>query len=76
MSKLSYTIVVEKARNNFSAYAPDLPGCVATGRTQQQVIRRMEHAIALHVRGMIEDGEPIPVPSTTSRRIQVRLSAA
>jgi predicted RNase H-like HicB family nuclease len=55
-----FLIVIEKANGNFSAYSPDLPGCVATGETQDQVRRHMYEAIDMHVRGLIEDNLPVP----------------
>lgn len=55
-----FLIVIEKAQGNFSAYSPDLPGCVATGKTRAQVARNMHEAIELHVRGLREDKLPIP----------------
>jgi predicted RNase H-like HicB family nuclease len=55
-----FLIVVEKANSNFSAYSPDLPGCVATGRTRDQVTRNMYEAIEMHVRGLLEDNLPVP----------------
>ncbi len=55
-----FLIVIEKADGNYSAYSPDLPGCVATGKTRQQATRNMHQAIELHVRGLIEDKLPIP----------------
>ena len=59
-----FLIVIEKAAQNFSAYSPDLPGCVATGRTREEVETNMHEAISLHVQGLIEDN--LPVPDTTS----------
>jgi predicted RNase H-like HicB family nuclease len=55
-----FLIVIEKAEGNYSAYSPDLPGCVATGKTRDQVARNMHAAIALHVRGLLEDKLPVP----------------
>jgi len=55
-----FLIVVEKTENNFSAYSPDLPGCVATGATREEVEKNMHEAIKLHIQGMIEDNLPIP----------------
>ena len=55
-----FLVVVEKANGNYSAYSPDLPGCVATGRTRDQVARNMHEAIEMHVRGLLEDGLPVP----------------
>ncbi len=55
-----FLIVIEKANDNYSAYCPDLPGCVATGRTREETARNMHEAVEMHVRGLIEDKIPIP----------------
>ena len=55
-----FLVVIEKANGNFSAYSPDLPGCVATGKTREQVTRNMYQAIEMHVQGLMEDKLPIP----------------
>ena len=55
-----FLIVFEKADGNYSAYSPDLPGCVATGRTRDQVARNMHEVVDLHVRGLLEDKLPVP----------------
>jgi predicted RNase H-like HicB family nuclease len=55
-----FLIVIEKADRNYSAYSPDLPGCVATGRTRDQAARNMHEAIDLHVRGLLEDKLTVP----------------
>ncbi len=55
-----FLIVIEKAENNFSAYSPDLPGCVATGKTKEQAAKNMHEAIELHIQGLKEDNLPIP----------------
>jgi len=55
-----FLIVIEKANGNYSAYSPDLPGCVATGKTRDQVARHMHEAIDMHVRGLLEDKLPVP----------------
>ncbi len=55
-----FLIVIEKANGNFSAYSPDLNGCVASGKTREQAAQNMYEAIAMHVQGMIEDNLPIP----------------
>lgn len=59
-----YAIVVEKASKNFAAYVPDLPGCVATGDTVEEVERLIREAIELHVAGLREDGEAVPEPTS------------
>lgn len=61
---MRYAIVIERTDRNFAAYAPDLPGCVATGSTLEDVQQRMTEAIALHVAGLREDGLPVPEPSS------------
>lgn len=50
-----FLVVIEKAEGNYSAYSPDLPGCVATGKTHEQASRNIHEAIEMHVRGMLED---------------------
>jgi predicted RNase H-like HicB family nuclease len=55
-----FLIVVEKANGTYSAYSPDLPGCVATGETHDEVTRNMYEAIEMHVRGLLEDSLPVP----------------
>jgi len=59
-----YLIIIEKTPTGFSAYAPDLPGCVATGRTRDEVQAAMNAAIDFHLEGMTEAGETIPAPSS------------
>lgn len=61
---MRYAIVIEKAEHNYSAYVPDLPGCVATGRTLAEAQQAIREAIELHLSGMREDGLPIPPPSS------------
>ena len=61
---MRYAIVVEKAANNYSAYVPDLPGCVATGSTIEETESQIREAIEFHIEGMIEDGLPVP-PATS-----------
>ena len=57
---MRYAIVLEKTENNYSAYVPDLPGCVATGFTVEETEREIKEAIAFHIDGLIEDGLAIP----------------
>lgn len=61
---MRYAIVIEKASNNYSAYVPDLPGCVATGRTIEETEEQIRGAIAFHLSGLREDGLPIPEPQS------------
>jgi predicted RNase H-like HicB family nuclease len=55
-----FLIVIEKANRNYSAYCPDLPGCVATGKNREETERNMHEAVEMHVQGMLEDNLPIP----------------
>ena len=61
---MKYAVVIEQAESNYSAYVPDLPGCVTTGATLEETERNMREAIAFLLEGMREDGLPIPMPST------------
>ena len=63
---MKYTVVIEKAPNNYAAYVPDLPGCVATGGTPEEVLAEIREAMKFHIEGMREDGEPIPEPQATA----------
>ena len=69
---MEYLVVLEKADKNWAAYSPDVPGCVATGRTQDETIRRYEKALRMHLQGLREDGLPPPEP--TARVVTVDLS--
>jgi predicted RNase H-like HicB family nuclease len=66
-----YAIVIEKAPSNYSAYVPDLPGCVATGATVEETESLLREAIELHLEGMREDGTPIPQPTSVVEYLQV-----
>jgi predicted RNase H-like HicB family nuclease len=68
---MRYAIVVEKGESNYSAYVPDLPGCVATGATIEEVESQMREAIEFHLDGMKEEGLPIPEPSSTVEYVEV-----
>ena len=61
---MKYGIVIERAEGNYSAYVPDLPGCVAVGDSIDEVTRSIREAIALHINGMREDGLQVPEPRT------------
>jgi predicted RNase H-like HicB family nuclease len=66
-----FLIVIEKAKRNYSAYSPDLPGCIATGKTREEAERNMHTAIELHVRGLLEDKMPIPESHSSAEYIAV-----
>ena len=61
---MRYAVVIEKAPTNYSAYVPDLPGCVTTGQTIDEVRRNLREAIALQLEGLRRDGKIIPSPTT------------
>ncbi len=66
-----FLIIIEKTKNNYSAYSPDLPGCVATGKTRDEVALNMHEAVEMHVRGLIEDNLPIPKAATEAEYIAI-----
>jgi predicted RNase H-like HicB family nuclease len=66
-----FLIVIEKANANYSAYCPDLPGCVTTGKTQEETERNMHEAVKMHLEGMIEDKIAIPENVTLAEYIAV-----
>ena len=68
---MRYAVVIEKAAGNYSAYVPDLPGCIATGQTLGEVELEIGEAIAFHIEGMIEDGLPVPPPSSHVEYVEV-----
>jgi predicted RNase H-like HicB family nuclease len=66
-----YLIVVEETQTGFSAYSPDLPGCISTGRTREDVERNMQEAISLHLDGMREEGQALPEPHSYSAYVEM-----
>ncbi len=68
---MRYAIVIEKAESNFSAYVPDLPGCVATGKTIEETENLIREAIGFHLQGMREDGLQIPEPCSHVEYVEV-----
>ena len=70
---MRYAIVVERAANNYSAYVPDLPGCIATGVTMEETEQLIREAIELHLSGLREDGLPIPQPSSQVDYVEVAI---
>jgi predicted RNase H-like HicB family nuclease len=62
---MRYAIVIEKSPNNYSAYVPDLPGCIATGESVDHVKAEIREAIRFHIEGMEEDGLTVPPPSSS-----------
>lgn len=68
-----YPIVIEKSRKNYSAYSPDLPGCVATGATVRQTLSHMKSAIKFHLEGLKKQGDEIAEPSTRVEYIEIAI---
>jgi predicted RNase H-like HicB family nuclease len=68
---MRYAIVIEKGESNYSAYVPDLPGCVAVGDTIEETEREIQEAIEFHIEGLRADGLPIPEPSSRVKYVEV-----
>jgi len=68
---LKYLVVIEPTGTGFSAYSPDLLGCVSTGATRKEVERNMQEAIELHLEGLREEGYPVPEPGTSSAYVEI-----
>ena len=68
---MKYLIVIEQTATGYSAYSPDVPGCVATASSRDDVEREMADAIAFHLDGLKADGEPLPEPRTLSSYVEV-----
>ena len=68
---MKFAVVIEPAEGNWSAYVPDLDGCVATGKSPQDAERQIREAITLHLQGMKEDGLPLPEPCSTAVTVEV-----
>jgi len=66
-----YLIIIEKTNTGFSTFSPDLPGCVATGRTKKEVEKNMEKAIELHIEGLVAEGYKVPEPTSRSSYIEI-----
>lgn len=67
-----YAIIMEHGQNNLSAYVPDLPGCISTGHTLEEINENISEAIQLHIEGLIEDGDPIPEPRTDVAYVELQ----
>lgn len=67
----NYLIIIEKAEENYSAYSPDVEGCVAVGNSIEETVKNMKEALEFHIKGLIEDGLPVPECSTQSHYIQI-----
>ncbi|PKN81636.1 MAG: hypothetical protein CVU47_06050 [Chloroflexi bacterium HGW-Chloroflexi-9] len=67
---MKYIVVIERSDKNYAAYVPDLPGCVATAPTRDEVEREIRAAIAFHLDGLKADGLPVPVPGTWTAEVE------
>ena len=67
-----FLVVIEKANNNYSAYSPDLLGCVATGKSREEVEQNMYEAIEMHMQGLLEENLPIPRPHTAAEYVVIK----
>lgn len=67
---MKYAVVFERTPNNYSAYVPDLPACVATGATRSEGEQRIREAIGLHLDGLQEEGEPVPDPTAWTELVE------
>lgn len=72
--KVRYAVIIEKAKQNYSAYVPDLPGCIATGKTRILVGQKIKEAIELHIYALREAGFSVPAPSTDCQYIDASLA--
>ena len=68
-----FLVVVEKASGNYSAYSPDLPGCIATGETREEAEENIHEAILMHVRGLIEDNLPVPEAQSLAEYVAIQI---
>lgn len=68
---MRYLVVVEEGATSFGAYVPDLPGCVAAAETREEVLELIREAIELHIKGLKQEGQPVPPPSSTSAVVDV-----
>jgi predicted RNase H-like HicB family nuclease len=73
---VQYAVVIERSPSNYAAYVPHLPGCVTTGATEVEVLRRIHEAIELHLDGMREDGQAVPEPLNTVAVVEIRARGA
>jgi predicted RNase H-like HicB family nuclease len=68
---MEYVVILERGKDSFGAYVPDLPGCVAVGKTKVEALKLIREAIEFHLDGMRQDGLPIPEPSSSTELVSV-----
>ncbi|HZF39103.1 MAG TPA: type II toxin-antitoxin system HicB family antitoxin [Blastocatellia bacterium] len=69
---MRYAVIVEKGESSFGAYVPDLPGCAAVAETREEVLRLIQEAIEFHLEGLVQDGQPLPEPSSIVEYVEVK----
>lgn len=72
---MRYAVIIEKGKNSYGAYVPDLPGCVAVADTAEEVKTLIQEAIEFHLEGLQEDGESIPQPNSYVEYVEAKISA-
>ena len=73
--KYNYVIIIEKSKNGYSAYVPDLPGCIASAKTELTTRKLIAEAIDMHIETMLEDGDKVPQPTSKSFELKVEVAA-
>ena len=68
---MEYLVILEKAETNWAAYSPDVPGCIATGNTPEETLQEYQKALQMHLKGMAEDGLPLPAPTAKAQYVKV-----
>jgi len=68
---MKYAVIIEKGDDGYGAYVPDLPGCIAAGKTKEEVKKLIQEAIEFHIEGLKEDGHPVPAPASSIEFIEV-----
>ncbi|MHB1325187.1 MAG: type II toxin-antitoxin system HicB family antitoxin [Thermoleophilia bacterium] len=72
---MKYMVVIEKGETGYGAHVPDLPGCIAAGKTRDEALELIKEAIEFHIEGLRKVGEPVPPPSSTGELIEVDAAA-
>lgn len=68
---MQYTVIIEQGANSWGAYVPDLPGCIAAGESREEALALIREAIEFHIEGLVEQGEPVPEPHSSSELVEI-----
>lgn len=68
---MKYMVIIEKSETGYGAHIPDLPGCIAVGKTREEVLKLIREGVELHIQALRESGEPVPPPSSVSEIVEV-----